>query len=501
MNFFKKYSFLIIAVLSLFNAFIWNELNVSNIEKLNIENLLRNNETIITSDDASYIVPPQNFIHKGVWKTNEKSNQSFYFRSPGYGIWYGLFYFLFQNTNYLLILKFCQLLLFAISVYFLAKSVFLITNSNLISNIVAILYGVLPIGIGFLYYTLTESISPAILIFFIYHLFVVNYNLKWKRNLIYTILLGAYLVLLGPILGIFLIPFLYVLYVKFKHYLFFKRILMISLLSFLLLLPTLLWEIRKITINKEYPGLHPVYCIDNKNEFRPQHQALWLLVNKWGTRGDDFHQLIRELNTNVSINELINNKNSKYHIVFNKEISSLLNEKTVKKLLTLYKSAINEMDSMRSNKLDIQSVLKTEVDATIYIDSIRKVFVNNNFVKAYIVSPLIYLKQLIFHSNLSLYIYQVTYRGFWLMEIVRFFCFLIMTISVFSLLSVLFIQKSFIIKLIMYCVPLLYLIFICFVFRGVEERYILPFLPMLIITLVFFGEFVYKIIKNIFLKN
>ena len=87
------------------------------------------------------------------------------------------------------------------------------------------------------------------------------------------------------------------------------------------------------------------------------------------------------------------------------------------------------------------------------------------------------------------------------MEIVRFFCFLIMTISVFSLLSVLFIRKSLIVKLIIYYVPLLYLIFICFIFRGIEERYILPFLPMLIIALVFFGEYIYKTIKNIFVKH
>ena len=87
---------ILISIISFLCVLFYNELNIYHIKKLsNYSIILRSNETIATADDVSYIIPPENFINNKGWKTNDTSKQSYFFRSPGYGIWYGLFYYIF----------------------------------------------------------------------------------------------------------------------------------------------------------------------------------------------------------------------------------------------------------------------------------------------------------------------------------------------------------------------------------------------------------------------
>jgi len=99
-------------------------------------------------------------------------------------------------------------------------------------------------------------------------------------------------------------------------------------------------------------------------------------------------------------------------------------------------------------------------------------------------SPLKVFKVMAFHSNLSLYVFQHTYRGNWLMESVRFLFFGLHTLCFISVfISLFFLQKKETFNTAITLITLAYIVFLCYYQRGIEERYTLPILPLLIIGL------------------
>ena len=159
----------IICILSFIAAFWVNEFNLEHLPA----SLIRDNSTIITNDDASYLRPAENYLETGIWKDNGNTIQSHFIRPPGYGWFYMSCIKIAGKSNALNLLKFIQLLLFSCSVYW----IFYIANSLFKRKktiyFLTILYGFLPFTSGFLYYTLSEGIAPALLILYVFLLFKV----------------------------------------------------------------------------------------------------------------------------------------------------------------------------------------------------------------------------------------------------------------------------------------------------------------------------------------
>ena len=115
----------------------------------------------------------------------------------------------------------------------------------------------------------------------------------------------------------------------------------------------------------------------------------------------------------------------------------------------------------------------------------------------HVISPLKVFKTMAFHSNLSLYIFQQTYRGTWWMETMRYLfftlhslCFLVMIINLFNF------KKE---QLLFYGINItafIYVFYLCYFQRGIEERYTLPILPLLLIGSVLFSKNSYLKIKE-----
>ena len=105
------------------------------------------------------------------------------------------------------------------------------------------------------------------------------------------------------------------------------------------------------------------------------------------------------------------------------------------------------------------------------------------------------------HSNLSLYIFQHTYRGNWMMELLRSVFFGIHSICFLGLIiSLLFWKKLDWKQNAISATVLIYIFFLCYFQRGIEERYTLPILPLLMIGLTAFLKYFYDatISKNKF---
>ncbi|HEY4798908.1 MAG TPA: hypothetical protein VII99_07520, partial [Bacteroidia bacterium] len=106
---------LLLSLCSVIIAFAVNEINLKNLRKDKIE--LREDQTVITSDDDGYLQPFKVFAETGKIYRNEYEIYDSIVRMPGYGIIYGSIATIFGIDKALFFLKLFQLLLFGMSVY------------------------------------------------------------------------------------------------------------------------------------------------------------------------------------------------------------------------------------------------------------------------------------------------------------------------------------------------------------------------------------------------
>ena len=128
--------------------------------------------------------------------------------------------------------------------------------------------------------------------------------------------------------------------------------------------------------------------------------------------------------------------------------------------------------------------LPVELRVIAEFENLTSEFKKKFFFTYYIVSPAIYLKMMLVHSNTSnLFVFQEKYRGVVLLNFLRY-AFTFLNIALYAalfinLFSIRDIQK----KLIVVYTPLIYLILYCFIEKMFEQRYMLPLLPILLIGL------------------
>ena len=197
----KKIAF-IISIISLISASLVNELNIYQLKNDLIP--LREGETVITADDASYISPALNYLKSGELKDNSVGEGAYFLRPPGYSMLFiALGHFNFKTT--LEILKATQLFLFALSIFFLFFIAYYYLESTILSIIVTGFYGISNIASGFVYYTLTEGVTPFLVTVYIFLLLYAQRKKMGINKDIYYLLAAtafSFLFITRPFLGI-----------------------------------------------------------------------------------------------------------------------------------------------------------------------------------------------------------------------------------------------------------------------------------------------------------
>lgn len=489
---------LIIALLSLLSAWSINEINLSALREDGVE--LRSNETVITADDASYIAPAQNLINSGELKNNLKDKSAYFLRPPGYSYWLILHGGV-QTSLQLKILKISQLLLFSLSVYCLFFIAFTYLNSKRFAIITTSIYGVSTIASGFLYYTLTEAITPALMIFFVFGLIAAKQQENIKRKqLIYLLssLLFAFIFITRPVLGVFALGLLTFILIDFWKT---KKQLIITTSAALLIAftPMIAWQIRNSKIAREYVGLHPVYFNQHSaSVFRPTHKALWKLCKGWGETGANFHGYFGEFwNAGIKGDTSLTQRR-KMLAHFPSHVVKLLGEKQIDEMLMSYQKSILYQKKFFDNQAPMPlEIPMTEKQTISKIETLVAKYKSNLWFEYYIKSPLKVFKTLAFHSNLSLYVYQKTFRGNLIMEIFRIFAFAIHSCAFTLLILSLFSKRSIEYKSIFSFTLLIYVGYLIFIQRGIEERYTLPVFAMVLLgSAQIVQQFLYKIKKG-----
>ena len=496
-EFIKNKVIVIICIASFLSALIYNEVNLNQIPTEHI----RVGETIVTNDDISYLVPPKNYLEKGEWKANDVGKQAYFIRPPGYGIFYGFFLKIAGFPLALKLLKITQLLLFAVSIYWLYFIALTFLNCKKWAIITATIYGLTPFSIGFLYYTLTEGITPSLLILFIFLLTKASQH-KTNKTIFYVLAAFsfAFLVLVRPQLVFFgiLIPFFLL-----KDYWIISIQKTIMKSALLLLIGFSFygaWQYRNYKITNKWLPPHPIYYNDGNSFFRPPLKAYWNFVGGWAQEGATAYSYMVPMwkaaikgDTSITyINNALATFPTKVNEYFTKE--RLINTFRDYQSTVLYQKPYFEKELPMPNALSkIESKTITE------FNELTSEFKSHFCFDYYIKSPLKVFKLMAFHSNLSLYIFQLTYRGNWLMEIIRYLCFglhsllfLIMLVNLFNL------KKMHLLFYGINAVVFIYVFYLCYFQRGIEERYTLPILPLLLIGFTLFSQQFVNRLKRFF---
>lgn len=467
-----------IAIFSLLFAFLWNEWNLN---QMRVEKLaLRDNQTVITLDDASYLNPPLYYYQHGKLYGSDYQKFTFSIRPPGYG----LFYFAclkLGGSHALFVLKWIQLLLYSLSVYCLFQLVFSLTKQFYLALISAILYGIFPISLGFLYYTLSEGITPALLICGIYML--VKFSKTDKRKWLWLAgLTFSFLCIVRPLLGI-LMPFilLFFMFLMSQRKTWEKSIRATFWLTFLSLTGVFTWQIVGKIETGKWLGLHPIYQNEIPGVFRAPHQAIWDCFKGWESSSEHFHETIVPF-WEASLNGISFEKSYKQvEKEIPKEVISTLGSETVKHGFFLYRKAILVQKTAYENQHILPAYpLKEEEQCVRYFEQLAINYKQHHSFHYHVVTPVKVAKSMVFHSNLSLWIFQHTLRGSWWMETMRAFAYML-HITLFLLLipSLFLLRREPIIWLALGV--FVYLFYLAYVQRGIEERYTLPILSLLFV--------------------
>ena len=492
----------IISLLSLISAFTFNTINISKLKENSIE--LRDNQTVITADDISYISPALNYLETNTFKNNMTGKGSYFLRPPGYSLLFIATGYFFNMETSLIIIKTIQLLLHALSVFCLFFIAYRFLDSKKLSILITAIYGITNLSSGFLFYTLTEAITPALVIFYLFFLVFAKAqaNPKIKKWYYYfASIIFSFIFITRPVLGILGLAIPYFLFSDYWNTksTFFLRLLITGTIAFSSMF---LWQVRNWNITGEFVGLHPIYYHESSAScFRPSHEALWELCKGWGETGENFHSYIGPFwksaingqGSEKDIDKIINE--------FPSEVVSVLGRQSLENMFRDYQSSIKVQKYYYDNKLPMPVTSpKSETKTIKQLKQLETKFKKHFWFQYYISSPLKVFKELAFHSNLSLYIFQKTYRGNFFMELLRILTFAIHSLAFCTLIFSLFLKIPIHFKSIISYAPIIYIFYLIFVQRGIEERYTLPILSLVLLNFAYILKNLGKLSKKLLSK-
>ena len=484
----QKHFPLLLFVIALLCVLIFNEWNLSTMRSDKI--LLRHDTTVITADDPSYIRPMERLYEYGSLYTNETEKWTSIIRSPGYGlIYYGALCVV-GKEHALTLLKWIQYILYALSVvalYFFANYVF---NDSKWSLIPTFLYACWPAYYSFLAYTLTEALTPALFIF-IFYFMILGIQKNQLRWCLIVGFLGGWLILTRPVMGMFMISIPIVMWLNYK-----KKIIPLLIVTGLLALPIFGWQIRHKIVLGSFQSFHPIYLNEISGMYRLPHQSLWNLVKSWEHESASFHKITgsfwQAANQNKEAKKTIKNFISELPEHVRETIGVSEWEDYLQKLYVAIQV------SEKSELSDLP--LPEEEIAALKAGELKQKYIAKHWFDYGVITPLKVFKELTFHSNLPYYAIQGKYRGNSVVEVIRWISFFLYSSGIFVLLTIPILwmirfkrtlykiinHPRFLLLFLLVMTASIYLCFLAFYQRGIEERYTTPILWIGLIGGVYF---------------
>ncbi|MBT5399027.1 hypothetical protein HOL24_00635 [bacterium] len=316
--------------------------------------------TVRSVDDPWYTTQIKNYVLGEGFTIDSSDPVMSVRRTPGYPLFYGAHYMLFGEEYAHKIIPYTQSIIFALSAVILGMIVRLITGNAILGHVLTFLYGTSLFFIGYLNYTITESIHPSIVIFSLYYAvryFYENDNFLY-RYIVLSSFFCAIATLTRPTNGILIVALIAAV-LSDNRFNFFKKIrsaFLVSLTFGLLFTP---WVIHNyIKINK-FVFLEAYYESEPFGGFGAKHTALIDWWMSWGDpRALTLHgQISDDLskpNPYRSIDSFINKQVPEYtYIGYSKD--------DLRNAFILYQNCANERIELyqgKTKKEDLESARK-----------------------------------------------------------------------------------------------------------------------------------------------
>lgn len=484
--------FLAVFIICLFGAFALNFSNIYLVKKYPTDtyHVAQNGVTLWSPDNEYYLDPVDNYLAGKDWRRNPPlGNGSYYRRTPGYSVLYLLSAKLTNNDpkNKYYILVFLQTILFSVSLYVIWRTIEILTHSLAAKIIVTLIFGISPILNSYLFLTITESLFPYLIIYYLYWLVKASLHKSHDHNqkLKYYCLSFLFIclsILTRPVTGILILPLL-ASYISFalNSEIAFRKLFAKSV--WVLIPASLLigsWAARNYYKTGDLVLLEVAFHPESHDRMKPEFRGLFGFVKSWGEDGASmnswqlplYHQAIWENDTSV-----VHLKNALNTIP--DYVVQHFGRKKIQDALLQYQRTVYSQKMYYDKKISMPSqysALQIETE-NMFNEMSREFSIKFPFVY-YIKSPLIYLSRAIFNSNTSaLYIFQEPFRKYKALVIVRFLLLFLNIASYLVVLFNLFSFRKFSIKQIIFGVtPIIYILFFAFYFKEIEQRYLLPVL-------------------------
>jgi hypothetical protein len=289
--------------------------------------------------------------------------------------------------------------------------------------------------------------------------------LKEKGNKTRWIGSNAFLLLVRPQLAVFVLLYM--------AYLLFKKRFKLLLLSTVILLPFALWMVRVYSYTGSV-SMHPIYAENNQSLYRPPHQAMGELFKVWEYKSDRFHETIA----------LLQRDTSSESVVLAMENIPVKYEYEVQDVLVHYqKVCMYQRRAIESG--DFDDILKYERRFCDKVQRLQSDLAASNIVDAYMKTPVKSAKELFVNSHLHLTIFQEKYSGTMWMEALRWMSLLLVLLGIAALFINAAFWKNVPTELWLICLAaVITILYLVFVQRLNEERYLTPILPLAFIASV-----------------
>lgn len=451
------------------------------------------NSSVSSVDNYWYTNQIKNYVAGKGFTINPNDEHSFVRRTPVYPMFYGIHYLLFGEAGSYFFIRFTQVFLFAIAAIALLYGAFNFTNNKMIAIISACLFGFNPTLVAYLYYTITEALSPALVCFIIYYLSRC-YKYNCKKDWLFAGFFFVIGILCRPAI-IFLSPaILFLLLFKNKSEL--KSLINPSIFfitgASILMIPHV---VRNYINTKEIVLLEKYY--GDPMDYGMSNIALRHWIACWINPADYASEIV----SNNMINNIIEKKSEK-RVFLQTELNRLP--------VAAFQNNSKEKIEIAYNNLYNYYLAKMKQQPVVIIDSLSKIssasfeelkttYIKNAPFSYYVITPLLFLKSVIFQSNSGQSFYLQDYQNNKIIFALKTLMYLLNVFLFASLFIGFFYRKKYgaiYFSTIIYVVSTC--IYVMFILHYFEARYLIPLFPfMYIIGAIVMVETVGKLKQKI----
>lgn len=213
-NFADKRFILILTLLGAVWAFGLNEINLAYIKSANADNKPSKNfatvydYTVFSVDNEWYIPHIKNITAGHGYTLDPKNPEMSVRRTPVYPLFYGLHYLVFGEKYSFAVIRYTQVIIHLMAVVLLGQAVFNLFGNARWAKTTAVLYALNPFTVGFLYMTITESLTPALTILILFGFSLCFQNLSRLNSFLFGLFFALgllnrpVLILWAPAIGL-----------------------------------------------------------------------------------------------------------------------------------------------------------------------------------------------------------------------------------------------------------------------------------------------------------